>query len=112
MIEHGQSKPLHSRIGWSLPEEARMRDETSCTHYRPETQSLDEYLEEVFRHLEYFEYPALVEEFEPEPVAKAIASTTGLSYILRVSARAAAIGVWSLTMNYQILPAAREATKH
>ncbi len=63
---------------------------------------LSSYNEKVLDYLEYLGYPDYIQDFEPVPVAKALALTaiefwgTGQSY------RMCALVVFSLTLNYQI----------
>lgn len=74
--------------------------------------NLLEYQEEVFKYLEYINYPDLVIEFEPECVANSIAKAVILFHLTGESYRMCAIAIFSLTMNYQIIPLAKNSIKH
>lgn len=71
-----------------------------------------EYLDRVTDILETFDYPNMILEFSPEPVALAIANTVAICKTLGESPMMCAIIIWSMTMTQQIIPNAQKAVKH
>ena len=61
------------------------------------------YNDKVMEYLEYLEYPYLVQEFDPAGVAASINGSNFLMWQAGASYRMAAIIVFAMTMNFQIL---------
>lgn len=74
--------------------------------------TLTDYTHKVHDTLESFHFFEIVDEFEPTQVAQSMSGTIIDFYLRRISYRMCAIVIYSLTMNYQILPKARGAVKH
>lgn len=73
----------------------------------------NEYFDNVIKILESYHYPELVSGFKIEHVAKSLGNAIGKMYYDRTfSPRMAAIVIWSMTMNYQIIPHAAQQVKH
>lgn len=72
----------------------------------------DEFFDKIFVILESYHYPELVAEFEPDQVAQSLGKIIALHFHMGVSPTYCAIVIWSLTMNYQVIPSAANATKH
>lgn len=73
---------------------------------------LDEYMEAVFIALEHLEYPPMVTEFAAKDVGESLAGGIVSGFKHELSPMMCAITIWSVTMNYQILPYARRSVKH
>lgn len=71
-----------------------------------------DYCFSIFRTLESFHYPDLIMEFDEDDVARSLASIIRISHSLNISPKLCAVCIWSLTMNEQVIPLARESTKH
>ena len=67
-----------------------------------------EYVERVMEVLDTFDYSNLVSGFEPLQVAMTLFETQKLCKSLLQSPEFCAVLIWSLTMNYQILPKLRD----
>lgn len=76
--------------------------------FSPEQQrkEIDEYLQKVFRYLEYLEYPELVQEFDTREVARALYQSIVLAHYSGISHRTCALGIYGATWTYQIVPIA------
>ncbi len=70
------------------------------------------YVENVTNYLEYLEYPDMIQEFSPDCIADSMSKTMIVCYQNQVSSRLCAIIIWSMTMNYQIIPLTKSAIKH
>lgn len=70
------------------------------------------YQEKVLGYLEHIGYPELVNDFDVEQVAYAIAGTARTFYHYGNSYRLCAIVIFSLTMKHQIINRAQGMTKH
>lgn len=70
------------------------------------------YQMKVMDELESFDYPSMVVEFYPEDVARSICKTVDIFFRGGESFRICAITIWSLTLNYQIIPLVNSGTKH
>ena len=71
-----------------------------------------DYLGQTLLYLESLDYPALILEFDEYQVAATMGVTIKLCEVNGFSPRMCAIIIWSMTMNYQILPLVASATKH
>lgn len=71
-----------------------------------------EYGDKVFEYLEYLDYPELVSMFEVKDVAKSLHGAMFEMWLRGESTRMAAIIIFSLTMNMQVIPTVKEMIKH
>lgn len=74
--------------------------------------SFSEYQDQVLKYLEYLEYPEYIRDFDYTQVARAISGSTRAFWTYGESYRMCAIIIFSLTMNYQILPSVQDQVKH
>jgi len=70
--------------------------------------AIRKYIDDVLNILETYDYPALVDGFRPDDIAKSVGNCCVFNYMNNISSRMCAIIVWSSTMNFQIL----SRTKH
>ena len=70
-----------------------------------------EYTDKVVEYLEYLGYPDYVADFKVEDVAYAMHATIKTHYTFSLSYRFCAIVIFSLTLNYQVIPYANSLTK-
>lgn len=76
------------------------------------TLTIENYMESVLEILETFDYPALVVEYEARDVSVSIAGTVITNYIMGLSPMMTAIIIWSLTLQYQVIPDTKKMVKH
>lgn len=73
---------------------------------------ITEYQDKVLEILETFDYPALVIEYETMDVSQSLVGTILTNYIMGISPMMTAIIIWSLTLNYQVIPDTQKMVKH
>lgn len=61
--------------------------------------------------MEKYNYPEMIMEFPVETIAKCISSTCRNMHKIGESHRMCAIIIWSMTMNYQVIPLANRLAK-
>lgn len=70
------------------------------------------YIDEVYDYLEYLGYPEYIEEFKEEDVAHSLYNAMQAFYRHNQSYRMCAIGIFALTMEYQIIPSMKGKIMH
>lgn len=72
--------------------------------------SFVEYNECIFDYLEYIGYPEYILNFDPEQVARSLSQWITIMYEFHVSYRSAALTIFGITWQYQIVPSAKKMT--
>lgn len=70
------------------------------------------YHDEVFAYLEYIGYPDYVLQYDPESIAKSVSASIHNFWSYGVSPRMAAISIFGLTMEFQVMCGVKDSTKH
>ena len=71
-----------------------------------------EYTDKVLDYLEYLNYPDYIVDFYPEQVSASMQRAMIVCYMLDVSFRHAALVIFGVTMEQQILPTIKGQVKH
>lgn len=71
----------------------------------------DRYQDTVIEYLEYIDYPYWVSQFRPEDVARAMFHSMLNFHANRISPRMAAISIFSLTYQFQVIRPINKSTE-
>ena len=75
-------------------------------------ETFDAYCDKVFDYMEYLGIPELIVDFDMTDVAKSFNTVLIAGYIRNITVRMCAIIIYSLTMNYHVIPASKREVKH
>ena len=84
---------------------------TETTHPNPFIKQYLAYMDQVFEKLVWLDYPELVLGFDIIDVAMSLEGAIHTFFTMGISPRMAAICIWALTMNEQVIPQADQMTK-
>ena len=85
---------------------------TETTHPNPFIKQYLAYMDQVFEKLVWLDYPELVLGFDIIDVAMSLEGSIHTFFTMGISPRMAAICIWALTMNEQVIPQADQMTKN